>query len=55
MAIELRGFDMGEGRQPISEEHASKLIGLKTDARRILEDMGEFETVSGDSDADRVG
>jgi len=56
MAVNLRGFDMGEGRQPISDEHTSKLIGLKAETHRILKDMGETETVFGSvSDRDQVG
>ena len=59
-AVCMRGFDMGTGRQPISEEHKSKLIGIKAETRRILEEMGETETMaagasfSSASDSDQI-
>ncbi len=56
MAVNLRGFDMGQGRQPISDEHNSKLISLKGETLRILEDMGQTETAAADNpNADQVG
>ncbi len=61
VAVELRGFDMGPGRQPLSEEHKSKLIGIKAEARRILDNMGQTDvavaggSLSAASDTDRVG
>ena len=46
-AVGMRGFNMGTGRQPISEEHKSKLIGIKAETHRILEEMGETEAAAG--------
>jgi 4-hydroxy-tetrahydrodipicolinate synthase len=60
-AVGIRGFNMGLGRQPLSEEHKSKLIGLKTQVRNILDDMGISREASAagrfstTADSDRVG
>lgn len=60
-AVGLRGFNMGGGRQPLSEEHKSKLIGLKTPIREILAEMGVSREASAAGrfstaeDSDRIG
>lgn len=60
-AVSLRGFKMGTGRQPLSEQHKSTLIGIKTAIRRVLEEMGESETAhvggvySTSPDSERIG
>lgn len=39
-AVELRGFRMGAGRQPLSDEHQATLAGLRTTLRRLLAEEG---------------
>ena len=60
-AVNLRGFNMGTGRQPLSEEHKSKLIAVKGQTRNILDDMGVYrekalaDSFSTSSDSEQIG
>ncbi len=46
-AVELRGFRMGTGRQPLSDEHRARLAKMKESFRKLLAEENLLDTPSG--------
>jgi hypothetical protein len=43
MGVELRGFQMGAGRQPLSDAQKTERAALKQELQQILSNLGYME------------